>query len=221
MARKGESMRDNMTEQEILALHDDLNQRYAESEAWHEAQNTGHVRFEYRLWPDDAAKWSSQYPEVFRRLEACISDGDLQEHGGHYTVETNPLRAEQSGEVVFSADRTGLIAEVDFHCNWREPHEAASHLAAVSGIWDPNEDDGPSEDAIDKLAAALVERVPGSSAQFLNGPCIAVRLSFGDEPVIDDVFTKLNSLEYELCEQDYRAWSSIKAFAKDFLSSLK
>lgn len=221
MARKGEIMRDNMTEQEILALHDDLNQRYAESEAWHEAQNTGHVRFEYRLWPDDAAKWSSQYPEVFRLLEACISDGDLQEHGGHYTVETNPLRAERSGEVVFSADRTGLIAKVDFQCNWREPHEAASHLAAVSGIWDPNEDVGPSEDAIDKLAAALVERVPGSSAQFLNGPRIAVRLSFGDEPVIDDVFTKLNSLEYELCEQDYRAWSIIKAFAKDFLSSLK
>lgn len=213
-------MRGYMTDKQILEYEEWLDRAYREAAAFDEARNTGHVQFEYRLWPDDPQKWSQQYPEVFRLLEECIAEGGLLE-GGYYIVQTDPLRAKSSGTVRFVEDRDGLCAEVDFRWKWPEPREAASDLASISGLWDENEGTAPTAEMLDKLAEALIERVPGSSDQFLNAPRTTVRLCFGEEPSIETVFSKLNSIEYELSEQNYREWSAVQTFAKDFLSSLK
>lgn len=213
-------MRGNMTDEEVLQHANDLDRAYASAAAYDEAGNTGHVRFDYRLWPDDLTKWAEEAPQVFKMLQSCITDGELQENGGYYTVTTSPLRSRLSGEVVFSADATGLVADVSFRCNWSETRTVAWDLASVSGLWDLNEDDGPPEGDIEKLIVALIERFPGSSEQFLNAPRIAVRLGFGDDPDIAAVFSKINSLDYELCEREFSAWSYAKSFAKSFLSNL-
>lgn len=194
---------------------------YAESDEMYRESNTGRVRFEHEMFPSDPAAWSTQYPDIFHLLTLLVDEGALQEEGGYYVIESDPTGAERSAEVEFAAGPTGLVAHADLKCRWPEPFESASQLTATSGLWDGNENEFPPEGTIEKLAEALIEHVPGSSQQLLNAPSIYNELNFGDESTLEVVLRDLNALEHELCEQNYRAWSDLKSFAKDFLSRFK
>lgn len=206
---------------EIMQKVTALDIAYAESEEMYRESNTGRVSFEHELFPADPAAWSTQYPDIFHLLTLLADEGALQEEGGYYVIESNPTGAERSAEVEFAAGPTGLVAHADLKCRWPEPFEAAAQLTAISGLWDGNENEFPPDGTIEKLAEALIERLPGSSQQLLNAPSIYNELNFGDEPTLEAVLRDLNELEHELCEQNHNAWSAVKTFAHDFLSRLK
>ena len=194
---------------------------YAESDHMYRESITGRVSFEHELFPTDTATWSTQYPEIFHLLTLLVDEGALQEEGGYYIIRSGSPNISRHGEIEFSADATGLVADVELQCDWPEPFDAASELMSASGLWDDNEEQDSPSDMIARLAEALIDYIPESSQQYLHAPGIRVRLSFGDEPTLKDVLHKLNALERELCEQNHRAWGEVRTFAKDFLSSLQ